>query len=125
MGATLSSPQLDGGMLAAPGPEAPGLEAPGPFSSAFSIAAADTNSLGFTASLLFGNNILAQYTDTVSHVQTVTCSASYDYVDFEAGFWAAPISKSLVSDCEHADWRWTFVLLHRSPPRWPAVYICH
>ncbi|KAG9948726.1 hypothetical protein KCU85_g4816, partial [Aureobasidium melanogenum] len=66
MGATLSSPQLGDGLITAPGPGPPG-----PFATAFYVAATDTNSLGFTASVLWGTAMEARYTDTASVEKTV------------------------------------------------------
>ncbi|KAG9697653.1 hypothetical protein KCU95_g3588, partial [Aureobasidium melanogenum] len=69
MGATLSSPQLGDGLITAPGPGPPG-----PFATAFYVAATDTNSLGFTASVLWGTAMEARYTNTASVEKTVFCS---------------------------------------------------
>ncbi|KAG9761689.1 hypothetical protein KCU73_g2259, partial [Aureobasidium melanogenum] len=73
MGASLSSPQLGNGLISAPGPDAPG-----PFATAFYVAATDTSSLGFTASVYWGTAMEARYTDTAGVERTVGCSDSPD-----------------------------------------------
>ncbi|KAG9609305.1 hypothetical protein KCU84_g3502, partial [Aureobasidium melanogenum] len=71
MGASLSSPQLDDGLVSVSNPNTTG-----PFTSAFTVDGSDTNSFGFSASMSWmGTAVQAQYTDTANVVKTATCSA--------------------------------------------------
>ncbi|KAH0273346.1 hypothetical protein KCU91_g6020, partial [Aureobasidium melanogenum] len=71
MGASLSSPQLDDGLVLVSNPNTTG-----PFTSAFTVDGSDTNSFGFSASMSWmGTAVQAQYTDTANVVKTATCSA--------------------------------------------------
>ncbi|KAH0333539.1 hypothetical protein KCU81_g9810, partial [Aureobasidium melanogenum] len=79
MGATLSSPQLGDGLVLVANPNTTG-----PFTSAFTVDASDTNSFGFSATMMnMGTVLQVQYTNTANIVKTATCSAqTYSYITY-------------------------------------------